>query len=114
MDGSKDRRFSRTTCVVSGAKRVAHAEVMQMEKSDRSASDPFCIELAISVNDRVDVREVCRAIEYLGGIPAGKEFAFSSAQRRDEALKLLCDKYGTRYFAAVDAEAKGGQAEGNS
>ena len=71
----------------------------------------FCIEFSISVNDRIDVREVCRAIEYLGGIPAGNEFTFSNAQRRDEALTLLCDKYGTRYFAAVETETKEGQVE---
>ena len=86
---------------------------MQMEKSDRRASGQFCIELTVSVNDRIDVREVCRVIEYLGGIPAGREFAFSSVQRRDEALKVLCDKYGTRYFAAVETEGKVGQVEGN-
>ncbi len=84
-----------------------------MEKSDHGTSGPLCIELTISVDDRIDVREVCRVIEYLGGVPAGRGFAFSSAQRRDEALTLLCDKYGTRYFAAVETEGKVGQVEGN-
>ena len=82
-----------------------------METSDDRASRSFRIEFLISINDRIDVREVCRAIEYLGGIPAGNGFTFSNAQRRDEALTLLCDKYGTRYFAAAETEGKKGQLE---
>lgn len=85
-----------------------------MENSDDRASGSFCIEFSISANDCIDVQEVCRATEYLGGIPAGNKFAFSNAQRRDEALKLLRDKYGTSYFAAVETEANKEQVEGDS
>lgn len=74
----------------------------QMENSDDRSTGSFCIEVSISANDCIDAREVCRATEYLGGIPAGNKFAFCNAHRRDEALKLLRDKYGTNYFAAIN------------
>ena len=86
--------------------------VMQMNMSDCSPRDSFCIELTTPVNDRIDVRDVRRAIEYLGGIQADSEFAFVSEQRRDESLTILCAKYGTSYFASKESEVKEGQHEG--
>ena len=79
---------------------------MKMKTFDYNVSGSSCIEFAVPVENRIDAREVCRAIEYLGGIQAGREFAFPNAQRRDEALTILCEKYGTSYFAAVETEAK--------
>jgi hypothetical protein len=77
-----------------------------MKTFDHNIAGSSCIEFAIPVENRVDVSEVCRAIEYLGGIQSGHEFAFPSVQRRDEALAILCKKYGASYFAATNTEAK--------
>ena len=86
---------------------------MQMQKSDHRAGGPY-LKVTISVNDPIDVREVCRATEYLGGTRADLRFSFFNAERRDEALKLLCEDHRKRYCAAVEAEAKGGHVEGAS
>ena len=85
-----------------------------MENSDDRSSATFCIAFLIPANAGLDVREVCRATEYLGGIPTGDKFAFPNAQRRDEALKLLRDKYGTSYFAAIETDADEEHVEADS
>jgi hypothetical protein len=77
---------------------------MKTFKHDVTGSS--CIKFAVPDENRVDESEVCRAIEYLGGIQSGREFAFPSTQRRDEVLVILCKKYGAGYFAATNTEAK--------
>ncbi len=63
------------------------------------------IELVTPVENRGDLEEVCRAIEYLGGIKLEGKFAFPNSQRRNEALTILRGKYGRMHFVAVESEA---------
>jgi hypothetical protein len=53
--------------------------------------------------DRVDSDHVRRMIEYLGGMATADGYAFPSAPRRAEAIRLLSQRFGSKYFVTADS-----------
>lgn len=71
-----------------------------MESQDKHQD--YLIRTTVGEGDWVDERDLCRFIEYLGGIRTQAGFAFPTQERRTVALELLGDKFGSRYVAPVD------------
>jgi hypothetical protein len=62
----------------------------------------FLIRLSIHANDRIDAGQVRRLIEYLGGTSTVEGYSFPSAARRAEAIGLLANRFGSKYFFVED------------
>ena len=45
--------------------------------------------------------ELCRVIEYLGGVRQDECFDFPSTRRRAAVAEVLGERFGTRYFELV-------------
>lgn len=68
----------------------------------RQTNPQYLIRLSLPEADWDDAWEVCRGIEQCGGQRSSSGFAFCSAAERAEALELLQERFGARYFEALD------------
>jgi CheY-like chemotaxis protein len=74
--------------------------------NDTNASDgggsKYLIRLSLPEADWEDAWELCRGIERCGGHRSKYGFAFCSADERAEALQILEERFGERYFEPLD------------
>ena len=62
------------------------------------------IKVTVSDQDPVDPADVCRLIEYLGGVKTEGGYTFPDAARRSVALDLVGERFGNRYVTAITPE----------
>lgn len=74
--------------------------MLTQTSSDLAHAERYVVRTKIRLSDRVDENEMRRLIEYLGGTPAAEGYSFPSAERRNDALQVLVDKYGACYFVS--------------
>lgn len=66
----------------------------------------YLIRLSLPKADWDDAWEVCRGIEQCGGHRSCVGFAFCSAAERAEALEILRERFGGRYFEPLDVRSE--------
>jgi CheY-like chemotaxis protein len=104
--------------------RVAEARVLQNPRTYREDADMpttnlrnttrasdrpnprYLLRLTLPKADWDDAWEVCRSIEQCGGHRSSFGFAFCSAGERAEALEILRERFGARYFESLDVQSE--------
>lgn len=66
----------------------------------------FLVRLEIHEGDRIDAGQVQRLIVYLGGMTTADGYLFPDAARRAEAIGLLADRFGSKYFVLDDVQSR--------
>lgn len=66
----------------------------------------YLIRLSLPKADWDDAWEVCRGIEQCGGHRSSVGFAFCSPAERAEALEILRERFGRRYFEPLDVQSE--------